>query len=390
VTGMSWKWQLLGWIFMILLNGGLLFYVYLFAITQTHSRQSAWFESFVMWLVFEVVVSSTGLVLLTHLFIPLYVLKDISRIKESVLKDLTIFRESYLRSPPRDIEEGEGARNGDQGTEGNKDFNAAKYLFPSWRLASLFPDIPESGLILLFKTPCPKRKFGEKGAAVSREYEQALILTALSRILLFFLGSLLHFHTLVQDIFLQTVCNSGFGIVGLWLIRLFAIHPVLPVAVSVMLLLLLAWLLRLCSSMGKNELVSITPSHLEEPSPLVSLREQVHPSLVQHREPRASSPLSPTDLSMTSIATDQRVEVSSGIGDHTFQMAEKEQSILVWSDDEGSQGGDWAYSPDRNSSSSSSDSKQSDEAQVIIRRVRWSSFNHDTVSLSDSTHSLTH
>jgi hypothetical protein len=62
VAGVSWKWQSLGWSFVMLPKGSLLFYVYLFALRQTHSRQSAWFQSFVMWLVFEVTVSSTGLV----------------------------------------------------------------------------------------------------------------------------------------------------------------------------------------------------------------------------------------------------------------------------------------------------------------------------------------
>jgi hypothetical protein len=57
----------IGWIFVFLLNLGMLLYVYLFAMTQSPSRQSAWFQSFVMWLVFEIFVSSTGLVIFFHL-----------------------------------------------------------------------------------------------------------------------------------------------------------------------------------------------------------------------------------------------------------------------------------------------------------------------------------
>jgi hypothetical protein len=274
LDSVSWKVQLASWVFVILLNVGLLFYVYLFALNQTHSRQSAWFQSFVMWLVFEVTVSSTGLVVLTHLLIPLYVLADVSKIKEKVVKDLIFFRES-LRSS--DIEA--GRRIGVVAGEGGEVFNAAKYLFPSWRLASLFPELPESGLILKFSTPWPKRKFGGEEAKVSTEYEQAVILTALSRILLYFLGSLLHLHTVVQDIFLQTVCNSGLGVLGMWMIRLFATHPALPVAVGMGLLLVLGYFVRISSGWNhrirvgvEENLASLSSSHQhrDQPPPLCS------------------------------------------------------------------------------------------------------------------------
>jgi hypothetical protein len=190
LKGVSWRKQLVAWVFVFLMNGGLLFYVYLFALQQTYSRQSAWFQSFVMWLVFEMTLSSTGLVLLTHLLIPLFVLRDVLTTKEKALKFLLT-----------DIEQGEEVTTESGDDEGrNKDeFNAAKYLFSSWRLASLFPETRESDLILQFTTPWPKRKFGKKEAEVSAEYEQAVILTALSRIVVFFLGSLLRFHTLTQD-----------------------------------------------------------------------------------------------------------------------------------------------------------------------------------------------
>ena len=54
--------QVIGWLFVFFLNLGMLLYVYLFAMTQTQSRQAAWFQSFVIWIVFEILISSTGLV----------------------------------------------------------------------------------------------------------------------------------------------------------------------------------------------------------------------------------------------------------------------------------------------------------------------------------------
>jgi hypothetical protein len=268
LTGVSLMEMISAWVFVVLMNCGLLFYVYLFAMRQTHSRQSAWFQSFVMWLLFEVTVSSTGLVVLSHLLLPLFVLADVSKIKERVLKVLMTFRAKYLRAP-RDLEEGRsqepeevGGSGVVVGGEGAKEFNAAKYLFVSSRVASLFQELPESRLILQFSTPWPKRKFGAKAGEVAAEYDQSIALSAVGRILLYFLGSLLRFHTLVQDILIQTVCNTGLGFLGVWLIHLFAISPALPVCVIVMLVLLLYWLLRIFS-VRENEmklrLASVVP-----------------------------------------------------------------------------------------------------------------------------------
>jgi hypothetical protein len=247
VDGVSaWvKW--VSWIFVFLMNMGMLLYVYLFAMTQTHSRQSAWFQSFVIWLVFEIFVSSTGLVLFVHLLIPLFVLTDISRVKAKVLSDLTSYRQSYLR--------GGGAQGtGGRGKEKRVDtFNAAKYLFPSWRVASLCPELPESGFILKFSTPWPTKKFGNAQGKVANEYDQAVILTALSRVVIFFLAPLLHLHVLVQDILVQTLCNSGFGYLFVWSLQLFHIHPLLSLTPVVVVTLSLSLLLRRWGSMGEMD-----------------------------------------------------------------------------------------------------------------------------------------
>jgi hypothetical protein len=90
-----------------------------------------------------------------------------------------------------------------------------------------------------------------------------VILAALSQILLYFLRSLLRFNTLVQDIILQTVCNSGLGFLVLWMIPLFALHPLLPLAVlvSVSLLVILS-----CLASGKVKMnpTTVTASELQD------------------------------------------------------------------------------------------------------------------------------
>jgi hypothetical protein len=115
-------------------------------------------------------------------------------------------------------------------------------------------DLPESKLILQYSTPWPKRKFGVEEGKVAKEYEAAIGLTALSRIVLFFLGSFLSCHSLVQDLIVQTVCNLTLGYLGVVLLRLSAVHPLLPLLVVAVLLLCLHFVVKLCSAKTMKKL----------------------------------------------------------------------------------------------------------------------------------------
>jgi hypothetical protein len=127
------------------------------------------------------------------------------------------------------------------------EFNAATFLYPSWRVAALFPELPESKLILQFSTPWPKKRFGEVTEDVAKEYEDDIILTAVLQIVMFFVTSLLHTNTLLQDIIIQLVCNGGLGYLGVLLLRLWSVSPWLLVVAVVVLFLCLHFLVRVSS-----------------------------------------------------------------------------------------------------------------------------------------------
>lgn len=279
--------KVLSWLFVIFLNGAMLMYVYLFAINQTSSRQSAWFQSFVLWLFFEIIISSTGLVLIMQLLIPLYVLTDVMKIKRKVLSDLLIFREKYsstpaannnevspssssssTHAPPQTLRSTAASSPIAQSINGNE-FNAAKYLYPSWRIAALCKHIPESRFILQFSTPWPKKKFGDE-VEMSSFYEEAVLSSALSRILLFFITSLLHFNDLFQDIIVQILSNSGLGYLCYLLIELSRIHLFLPLGLIFTLLLCIHFFVKSqtrSSVLSKMNLIHPSSGELERTSP---------------------------------------------------------------------------------------------------------------------------
>ena len=208
ISKVSQSTKICSWVFVVLLNLGLLFYVYLFAVSQTHSRQSAWFMSFMMWLFFEIVVSSTGVVIVTHLLIPLYVLSDIRNIKKQVLSDILKYRKAVLQKSSRNMVQGNQQQNqlGEEEESTNQQqFNAAKFMFRSWRVASLFPDLKESGLILRFSTPWPNQSFKTTKKDLSNSYKRkySFISQAVSRIVIFFLATLIHLPHIAQDSIIQ-------------------------------------------------------------------------------------------------------------------------------------------------------------------------------------------
>jgi hypothetical protein len=273
----SWKLKLSSWIFVGLLNAVMLFYVYLFAMNQTRTRQQAWFVSFVMWLGFEIFLSSTSMVILIHLLIPLYVLTDVTELKQKVLGDLITFQEKYLKRRSKPSGEAkvtsqhrhhEHNSSDDENRNCQEEFNAAKFLFTSWRVASLFPELHESQLVLQFRTLWPKKKFGDEEGDVAKEYEDDIILSAVWQIFLFFLASLLHYSTLIQDIVIQTACNSGLGALCMLFIQLWAMHPWLAALAALALLLCLYLLVKVSSNNLAKQLTngSIHPIDTSNPS----------------------------------------------------------------------------------------------------------------------------
>jgi hypothetical protein len=240
-----------GWLFVVILDAVMLFYVYLFAMNQTASRQSAWFQSFLWWLFFEIIVSSTGIVLLVHILIPMYVMNDVSNVKEKILNDLILFRQKNLVIGNGRDSDQQHQRSGVERTANNS-FNAAKYLFPSHRVASLFPELPVSQLILQFSTPWPRKKYGEaQEGEVSRDYDQDVLMTGLSPIVLFFLSAFFRSPHFFQDLLVQLACNTGIGYLLLWIIRMAQTNPLL---LTVGLLLFLLGVFLLIKYFGKSDL----------------------------------------------------------------------------------------------------------------------------------------
>jgi hypothetical protein len=233
--------KIAAWTFIVSLHAGLLFYIYLFARQQSEARQSAWFQSFAVGLCFDIVLSSSAVVVITHLLIPILFFSDIRHIKNKLLKDIMEFRKSVVDT------EQYAAEGGEKGQEDAAEMNAAKYLYPSWRIAALFPGIKESSMILKFSTLWPRVSFKRKHKDVSTSYDQGVgdvVTQALSQVFFFFIASLVNLPPFAQDIVVQMLSGLGLGYAGIALTRLFRWNPLLPLAPVVLVLISTHFLLK--------------------------------------------------------------------------------------------------------------------------------------------------
>jgi hypothetical protein len=221
VQQVSWEAKVAGWAFIGLLDVGMLFYILLFAVGQTRHRQGAWALSFAVWLVVEILFVSSVMVIVTHVFIPSLIMKDVNKIKLKLADSIRAFNSSVKKH------RGNASAKYEHSPES---FNAASYLFVSTRLAQQWPDLREAQIIAQFRTPWPKQSY-QRESNVSKSYSKkyTAVYRSASVIAIFFLTNLLNIPPAFQDMAIQMVSTAAIGYTFLLHIRLYELYPVLVI-----------------------------------------------------------------------------------------------------------------------------------------------------------------
>ena len=199
-------------------NALMLFYVLLFAIQQTKHRQRAWFQSFMLWFMTEILLTCTMVVWILHYLIPTIIVGDVRKVEQKML--------SILFSSTARADSGTTTSSTDE-----TEFNAAEYLFVSRRIAKRLPNNPIAKLILSFKTPWPRKSFKrvEVDISSSSVYRSG-ISYALGNFLGMFaygLGGFLQLPQGIQDGAVHTASALASGYVVLFHEQLFSFYPAL-------------------------------------------------------------------------------------------------------------------------------------------------------------------
>ena len=88
VKGVSRSAKWLAWMVIGMMNTCMLFYIFLFAVSQDAHRQRAWVQSFGLWLAVEVIFVSSAVVFFMHVLIPSLIMSDVNRVKARLLSSL--------------------------------------------------------------------------------------------------------------------------------------------------------------------------------------------------------------------------------------------------------------------------------------------------------------
>ena len=206
----------LGWVFITCFDLGLLVYVFLFWSRQSRERQFSFFVSFMLWLLLDTCFISSGLFFWTHVILPSWIHRDVGRAKKKVLAQLMAFRQG-----------GVAAVN-------SEEFNAAKYLFASFRLAGLVPSVPDGGAVLSYSTKWPRLcALTEKGSDVTTK---GFMRGPLDRIVSAVAGMNFLVHDIVMSLLISVVV-AGLSVLHVYLFRIEVGFIFIPIGILLGLLL---------------------------------------------------------------------------------------------------------------------------------------------------------
>jgi hypothetical protein len=260
LSPVSLKKKTLAWGFLLLLDLGMLFYVFLFAISQDSHRQLAWGRSLGIYLLLDIVFISTFMVIFMHVLLPSMIMRDIGEIKEKVRGNIQSFYEKKLietkenerKEAEEAINEGKPLHLKKRGRSNSKlrkmegenpsetdcvSFNSVKYLFLSFRLAELYPTLPASQIILQYSSPWPKQSYSHINDVKSNYSDKySAIKRAISIIVIFLLTNLLASPAAIQDMILQMITLVMMGFLLLVHIQLYYLFPVFVIIPSVVLI----------------------------------------------------------------------------------------------------------------------------------------------------------
>lgn len=191
------KWM--AWAFLIALDVGMLFYIFLFAVSQNTHQQTAWAQSFGLWLILEICLISTCMVIVMHVILPSLIMEDVQLIKGKLVDSVAKYRQR-LRVGGQSA----AAAPGKPGLV--QPFNAADYVFLSCRLAKTCPELKTAQIISQYRTVWPRQSYQHE-TDVSKSYNRkfSALVRSVAMVVLFFVTSVLSFPPGVQDVILQAV-----------------------------------------------------------------------------------------------------------------------------------------------------------------------------------------
>jgi uncharacterized membrane protein len=283
IKGVSRSAKWLAWIVITLMNVAMLFYIFLFAVSQESHRQRAWAQSFGLWLVVEVIIVSSAIVFFMHVLVPSLVMNDVSKIRKRLIGSL---QEYHKKMSARSRQQSASANTitkqrdrslndnqEDSDSEGEKQrlledpsqFNAARYLFLSTKTARMYPELKIAQIIREFSTPWPKQSY-HRATDLTKSYNKKFqaITKSIKMIVMFFVTSFISIPPSIQDMAIHMGTTIVSGYTALIHIQLYHIYPVLVVIPTLLLAAILHFIVQSNKVQSKLEFARLFGNNGQE------------------------------------------------------------------------------------------------------------------------------
>jgi hypothetical protein len=197
------------WVVFVVLDAAMIGYTIMFAVSASRNSQYAWFITFIVWLVVEIVFVSTLVALWTHVLLPSFSYAGVKRVEKAVL--------GHLLDSDNETQEEAPA------------FNAAAHFFVSHRLATFLAEIDSEAktAVLNFATVWPREAFVALGIVPAGSEESGLWF----RIVLICVSM----HHPEHDVLIMTVCSLVMGFITLLLATSYQATPIVALIVVILL-----------------------------------------------------------------------------------------------------------------------------------------------------------
>ena len=240
------------WALLFAMNAGMLFYVFLFGVSRDGHHQAAWAKSFGIWLVMEILLVSSVMVLVMNVLVPMLTMKDIKKIKMKLVDTIVQYNRKLHERMDRD---GDGSLLETSSTV----FNAAQYLFVSYRLAREYPELRVSKIILAYETPWPRQSYLRTTQAVTQTYSRkfAAIYQAVTVLATYAITNFLTFPIHLQDMIVQISSTFVLGYTILVHLQLYQIYPVLIAVPTIMIAVVIHFWVRSSAAQEKIEIMKL-------------------------------------------------------------------------------------------------------------------------------------
>jgi hypothetical protein len=223
---------------LFLINSGMLFYILLFGISRDGHHQQAWATSFAIWLVMEIAMVSSVMVLVMNVLIPMILMKDVRQIKRKLIDTIVQYHHKLHQTRDDTLDtssvSGSGvsksfSKQGVQQQVHANWFNAAQYLFVSYRLAKEFPELRVSKFVLAYETPWPRQSYLHTSKGITQSYDRRFgaISQALVTIAISLVSNFVTIPIPLQDLIMQLISTVVLGYTILVHVQLYQIYPVL-------------------------------------------------------------------------------------------------------------------------------------------------------------------